>query len=139
MIKSTELFRGPWGQEVIFTGFYLEFLSFWISRLFDLSDLGNLRWGSGTFFKNYIFEISAFQWKDEVCHNFLVEIFTKSLHRGGVCGVLCTANFIGHIGGHNLHTFLLSCSAIILHLLLFSVIFSQYACTNQPFKTTKWK
>ena len=23
--------------------------------------------------------------KDEVCHSFVVEIFTKSLHRGGVC------------------------------------------------------
>ena len=40
-------------------GFDLEFLSFWVSRSFDLSDLGDLRRGSVNFFKNYIFEISA--------------------------------------------------------------------------------
>jgi hypothetical protein len=31
--------------------------------LFDLSDLGDLRRGSGNFFKNYIFEFIAFQGK----------------------------------------------------------------------------
>ena len=59
----------------------------------DLSDLGDLRRGSGNFFKNYIFEISAFQQKDEVCHSFLVEIFTKSLHRGGV-NDFCQCSFV---------------------------------------------
>ena len=43
--------------------FHLEFSLFWVSRLFDLSNLGDLRRGSGNFFKNYIFEISAFQRK----------------------------------------------------------------------------
>ena len=30
--------------------------------------------------------------KDKVCHNFLVEIFTKSLQRGGVIKVINTYN-----------------------------------------------
>ena len=44
--------------------------------------------------------------KDEVCHSFVVKIFTKSLHRGGVISVrpntnsvVCTAAL-----GHNQHT-----------------------------------
>ena len=40
-------------------------------------DLGDLRRGSGKFFKNYITKT------DGVCHSFLVKIVTKSLHRGG--------------------------------------------------------
>ena len=58
--------------------------------LFDLSNLGDLRRGSGNFFRNYIFEISAFQQNDEVCHSFLLEIFTESLLRGGVLGTSYT-------------------------------------------------
>ena len=71
--KSLSSFRGRWAQEVIFEvaeakfwispSFHLEFSSFWISRSFDLGDLGVLRRGPGNFFKNYIFEISAFQRK----------------------------------------------------------------------------
>jgi hypothetical protein len=53
-------------------------------RSFDLGDLGDLRRGSGIFFKNYIFEISAYKERDEACLSFLVKIFTKFLHRGGV-------------------------------------------------------
>ena len=68
--------------------FHLEFALFWVSRTFDLGDFGDFgdfRRGSGNYFKTYIFEISACSnVKDEVCHSFLVEIFTKSLHRGGV-------------------------------------------------------
>ena len=42
---------------------------------FDLSNLGDLRKGSGNFSKE----------KYEVWLGFVVKIFTKSLHRGGVC------------------------------------------------------
>jgi hypothetical protein len=41
----------------------LENRSFRISRLFDLGNLGVLRMGPVNFFKNYIFEICAFQGK----------------------------------------------------------------------------
>ena len=55
---------GPnFGFHLFLIGFHLEFSLFWISRSFDLNDLGDLRRGSGNFFKNYIFEISAFQGK----------------------------------------------------------------------------
>ena len=38
-------------------------MSFWISRSFDLGDLDVLRMDQAKFFKNYIFEISAFKGK----------------------------------------------------------------------------
>ena len=37
--------RPNFGFHLVFTGFHLEFSSFWISRLFDLNDLGVLRMG----------------------------------------------------------------------------------------------
>ena len=37
--------------------------------------------------------------KDEVCHSFLVEIFTKSLHRGGVVILAFQTNEFGHLYG----------------------------------------
>ena len=52
--------RPNFGFHLFLMGFHLEFSLFWVSRSFDLSDL---RRGSGNFFKNYIFEISAFQQK----------------------------------------------------------------------------
>ena len=86
----------PWDQEVvvakakfgissIFYEFSLEFSLIWGLKLFDPCDLGNPKRGSGNFFKNYILEISVFQQKNEVYHSFLVKIFTKFFHRGGVC------------------------------------------------------
>jgi hypothetical protein len=55
--------RPNFGFHLVFTSFHLEFSSFWVLRLFDFGDLGDLRRGSGNFFKNYIFEIIAFQGK----------------------------------------------------------------------------
>ena len=55
--------RPNFGFHLVVSSFHLEFLSFWVSRSFDLGDLGVLRMGSGDFFKNYIFEISTFQGK----------------------------------------------------------------------------
>jgi hypothetical protein len=55
--------RPNFGFHLVLKSFHLEFSSFWISRSFDLGDLGVLRMGPGNFFKNYIFEISAFQGK----------------------------------------------------------------------------
>ena len=51
------------GFHLILRSFHLEFSLFWVSRSFDLGDLGDLRRSSGNFFKNYIFEISGFQQK----------------------------------------------------------------------------
>ena len=42
--------------------FDLEFSSFWVSRLFDLGDLGDLKKSPVNVFKNYIFEIIGFYW-----------------------------------------------------------------------------
>jgi hypothetical protein len=54
------LLRPSFGFHLVLTCFHLEFSAFWVWRSFDL---GDLRRGSGNFFKNYIFEISAFQGK----------------------------------------------------------------------------
>ena len=51
--------RPNFGFHLVLTGFDLEFSLFWVSRSFDLSDLGDLRRGPVNFLKNYIFEISA--------------------------------------------------------------------------------
>ena len=40
----------------------IEFSSFWVSRSFDLGDLGVLEKSWGNIFNNYIFEISRFHW-----------------------------------------------------------------------------
>ena len=48
------------GFHLIFMSFHLVISSLWVSRLFDRGDLGVLRMGAVNFFKNYIFEISAF-------------------------------------------------------------------------------
>ena len=55
--------------------------------------------GPVNFFKNYIFEISAFQGKDEACLGFLVKIFTKSVYRGGVTNMknVMHPNEVDHI------------------------------------------
>ena len=55
--------RPNFGFHLVFTSFHLEFSAFWISRSFDLGDLGILGMGPVNVFKNYIFEISAFQGK----------------------------------------------------------------------------
>ena len=55
--------RPNFGFQLVFTSFHLKFLSFWVSRSFDLGDLSDLRRGSGIFFKGYVFEISAFKGK----------------------------------------------------------------------------
>ena len=68
--------RPNFGFHLVFTSFHLEFWSFWISRSFDLGDLVVLRI---TFLKSV-----HSKEKDEACLGFLVNIFTKSVHRGGV-------------------------------------------------------
>ena len=72
--------RPNYGFHLLLIGFHLEFSLFWVSRSFDISNLGDLRRGS----KNTFLKSVPSNKKDEVYHSFLVEIFTKSLHRGGV-------------------------------------------------------
>jgi hypothetical protein len=67
--------RPNFGFHLVFTSFHLEILAFCVSRSFDLSNLGDLRRG---------LKYMRSKEKDELCHSFLVKIFTKSLHRG-VC------------------------------------------------------
>ena len=50
----------------------------------NTSNIPQLRMGPVNVFKNYIFEINAFKGKNEACLSFLENIFTKSVHRGGV-------------------------------------------------------
>ena len=76
--------RPNFGFHLFLMGFHLEFSLFWVSRSFDLSDLGDLRRGSGNFFKNYIFEISAFQRKrwgmSQLCgRKFSLNLFTEEV------------------------------------------------------------
>ena len=47
--------RPNFGFHLFSMGFHLEFLFFWVSRSFDLSDLGDLRRGSGIFFQKLHF------------------------------------------------------------------------------------
>ena len=56
-VKSIQTAGYNGARTVVFTSFHLEFSSFWISRSFDLGDLGVLRMGPVNVFKNYIFEI----------------------------------------------------------------------------------
>ena len=50
----------------------------------DLGDLGVFRRGGAQgIFSKITLSVRSNE-KDEVCHSFLVKIFTKSLHRGGV-------------------------------------------------------
>ena len=53
--------RSPRLDFVVFTTFVIKFSSFSISMNFNLGDLCDLIRGTGNFFKNYIFEISAFK------------------------------------------------------------------------------
>ena len=53
--------RPNFGFHLFFTSFHLEFLSFWVSRLFDLSDLGNLRDSPAKYFEYYIKFLHYFQ------------------------------------------------------------------------------
>ena len=46
---------------LVFTSFHLEFLSFWISRLFDLGDLSVLENGSLKYFENGLKSMQIFQ------------------------------------------------------------------------------
>ena len=52
--------RPNFGFHLVFTSFHLEFSSFWISRSFDLGDLGVLRMGPVNVFKNNIFDFTDF-------------------------------------------------------------------------------
>ena len=49
------------GFHLVLTSFHLEFLSFWISRLFDLSDLSVLKNGSLKYFENGLESMQTFQ------------------------------------------------------------------------------
>ena len=64
--------------------FDIEFLSFWISRSFDLGDLGDLKKCPRNVFKNYIFEISAFHWsKCTIVWAIRLNLISKSAQARG--------------------------------------------------------
>ena len=68
--------------------FHLEFLLFWVLRLFDLGVTSATSEGAqGIFSKITFLKSVRSNEKNEMCHGFLVNIFTKSLHRGGVSSV----------------------------------------------------
>jgi hypothetical protein len=49
------------GFHLVLTSFHLEFSSFWISRLFELSDLNGLKNGTRKYFKNGLKSMQIFQ------------------------------------------------------------------------------
>ena len=53
--------RPNFGFHLVLTSFHLEFLSFWISRLFDLGDLSVLENGSLKYFENGLKSMQFFQ------------------------------------------------------------------------------
>ena len=53
--------RPNFGFHLVLTSFHLEFLSFWISRLFDLGDLSVLENGSLKYFENGLKSMQIFQ------------------------------------------------------------------------------
>ena len=53
--------RPNFGFHLVLTRFHLEFLSFWISRLFDLGDLSVLKNGSLKYFENGLKSTQTFQ------------------------------------------------------------------------------
>ena len=62
-VKSSFL-RSPrpkFGFHLVLTSFHLEFLSFWISRFFDLGDLSVLENGSLKYFENGLKSMQTFQ------------------------------------------------------------------------------
>ena len=51
-----------WPERILRSLFIIEFSSFWVSRSFDLGDLGILEKSPVNIFNYYIFEISLFHW-----------------------------------------------------------------------------
>ena len=90
--------RPNFGFHLVSTSFDLEFFSFWNLRSFDLSNLGVLRIGSVNFFK-FLKSVHSKE-KDEACLSFLVNIFTKSVHRGGVHHLSHSVSGIAINGAH---------------------------------------
>ena len=68
--------RPNFGYHLVLTGFDLEFSSFWVTRSFDLSNLGNLRGGPVNFFKNYVLKSVNQAEKNELELGLVVKIFT---------------------------------------------------------------
>ena len=66
LLRFRGRFRGHLGQnfKIIYflSLFTIEFLSFWVSRSFDLGNLGVLRKSPVNIFNDHIFEISGFHW-----------------------------------------------------------------------------
>ena len=54
--------RPNFGFHLVSTSFHLEFSSFWVSRLFDLGNLSNLRNGTRKYFENSLKSMHLFQW-----------------------------------------------------------------------------
>jgi hypothetical protein len=53
--------RPNFGFHLVLTSFHLEFSSFWVSRLFDLGDLSDLRNGTRKYFENSLKSKHLFQ------------------------------------------------------------------------------
>ena len=61
-----------------------------VKRLWKLPDFNTFLEGAQWIFSKITLSKSVrSNEKDEVCHNFIVKIFTKSLHRGGVTPCFC--------------------------------------------------
>ena len=77
--------RPNFGFYLFLMSFDLEFSLFWVSRLFDLGDLGDLKKSPVNVFKNYIFEISGFYWsKYTVECAIRLTLISKSAQARGV-------------------------------------------------------
>ena len=77
------LWRPNFGFHLFFMSFHLEFSLFWVSRLFDLSNLGNLK-------KKLHLWNQCLPMKMRYVTAFLSKFSTKSFHRGGVFVLACS-------------------------------------------------
>ena len=69
----------------------IEFLSFWISRLFDLGNLGVLEKSPVNTFNDYIFDISLFHWSKCTieCAIYSILILNSAQARGAYLRYHC--------------------------------------------------
>ena len=85
--------RPNFGFHLFLMGFHLEFSLFCVWGRLTSATLATSEGAQGIFSKiTFLISVCSNE-KDVVCHSFVVKIFTKSLHRGGVFCTICSVEY----------------------------------------------